>query len=144
MTTTPWMAYAWAELGVHETPGPQCTARIAAYLASVHQPSQDEIPWCAAFVGWCLQQAELPVTGSASSLSWAAWGMESAVPCYGDVVVFTRPPDPTHGHVAFLVDILPTGEYLVLGGNQSDAVSVTRFPQSRVKNLRRPPTVPRV
>ena len=46
------------------------------------------------------------------------------------------------GHVGFVVGRDATGNIMVLGGNQSDAVNVRAFPASRVTGYRWPTGVP--
>src|SRR6185295_11570122 len=59
---------------------------------------------------------------------------------FGAVAVLSRTADPTLGHTGFLVG--ETADSVVLlGGNQSDAVTVEAFPRSRLLGLRWPPAV---
>ena len=54
LDTVPWVLTAFAELGEDEVAGTAFNPRIAEYLSTVNQPADDEIPWYAAFVNWCL------------------------------------------------------------------------------------------
>lgn len=109
-------------------------------------PSDDSVPWCAAFVNFIAWLAGLSRSTSLRARSWLAIGaaipLSAARPGY-DVVVFTR-EGATHdpsvleapGHVAwFLSTDGVTVE--VLGGNQGDRVSVARFPVADVIGVRR-------
>jgi hypothetical protein len=51
-------------------------------------------------------------------------------------VVFTRGSSAAQGHVAFFLKVAGS-QIEVLGGNQSDGVTVTRYPKSRLLGIRR-------
>ena len=66
-------------------------------------------------------------------------------PKYGCIVVFSRPPSPRSGHVAFFVRTEGRGssqKHYVLGGNQRNAVNVRPYPASRVLGFRWPHEAP--
>jgi uncharacterized protein (TIGR02594 family) len=97
----------------------------------------DTIPWCAAFLNWCLAAAELPSTQSASSSSFRKYGVEVQEPRPGDVVVFKHAdPDKAaagRGHVGFF-DGFDGDKIRVLGGNQKggrrfSSVCFSSFPK---------------
>lgn len=97
--------------------------------------SGDEIPWCGLFMAVAAKHADKPVPdGPLWALNWALWKREAGQPMLGDVLVFIRPGG---GHVAIYV-----GEdgrtYHCLGGNQADAVSITRIDKKRLRAVRRP------
>ena len=137
----PWMVHALNELGQRELPGDAENPRVHAYYASVIGEERsshlhdDTTPWCSAFANWCMQHYG-PGSGSLSARSWTHWGIPSERRM-GCVVVFSRPPDPSHGHVAFY-----TGEHadslLVLGGNQGNSVSIKPYAKTRVIGYRWP------
>lgn len=127
------------QLGVQEVPGEQHNPRILAYQqATSLAASDDETPWCAAFVNWCLEVTGQPGTRSATARSFLKWGqpvtLEQAEP--GDVAIFSRGNNPWQGHVGFFLD-RQQGDLRILGGNQSDAVTVARYPKARLLGLRR-------
>jgi uncharacterized protein (TIGR02594 family) len=143
MSQPRWLALAWGDLGVAETPGPDHTRRILAYYADAGHPqvSDDETAWCAAFVGACLERAGLTSTRSLLARSYLAWGQPLDAFRHGAVVVLSRTADPALGHVGFLVG--ETADSVVLlGGNQGDAVTVEAFPRARLLGLRWPPVIP--
>jgi uncharacterized protein (TIGR02594 family) len=139
MTQPRWLALAWGDLGIAETPGPQHTERVVRYYADVGhaQIANDETAWCAAFVGSCLERAGIASTRSLLARSYLDWGMPAASPQPGTIAVLSRGNDPLLGHVAFVVGSTPN-DLILLGGNQSDAVSVDVFPRARLLALRWP------
>ncbi len=96
--------------------------------------NKDSIPWCGLFMAVVCKRAGLPYNQRAlSALSWAAWGDPVGHAMLGDVMTFTRDGG---GHVGIYV-----GEddraYHILGGNQSDAVTITRILKDRLYDVRR-------
>jgi uncharacterized protein (TIGR02594 family) len=139
-----WLALAWDDLGVSETPGAQHTQRVLAYYADVGQPhiADDETAWCAAFLGSCLERAGMASTRSLLARSYLEWGEPSSSPRIGAVAVLSRGNDPSLGHVGFVVGST-AADIILLGGNQSDAVTVEVFPRARLLALRWPaPVIP--
>ena len=106
----------------------------------------DEVPWCSAFVNGMAWELRLPRSKSAAARSWLTVGtsapLTSAKAGY-DIVILQRgtgkQPGPevlnAQGHVGFFAG-LEGKDILVLGGNQGNAVSVARFPASRVLGVR--------
>lgn len=94
----------------------------------------DEIPWCGLFIAYCAHKAGVQVVDKPLwALSWANYGTKVTEPMLGDILTFKRDGG---GHVGLYV-----GEdkdcYHVLGGNQGNAVSVTRILKSRLHQARR-------
>ncbi len=139
MNQPPWMPYAWADTGQHETAGSDTNPRIAVYfrLAGHREITDDETAWCAAFVGACLEQAGVRCSRSLAARSYLTWGIDAGGPQIGAITVLSRGGDPSLGHVGFLVGISGT-QVKLLGGNQSDSVSVATFDRSRVIGYRLP------
>lgn len=97
----------------------------------------DSIPWCGLFVGvvaaragWADQMPKTPLWAK----SWLEFGEKASTPSFGDILVFGRDGG---GHVGFYVGE-DAGYYHVLGGNQSDAVTITRIAKGRLLGARRP------
>lgn len=133
-----WMAEAWRELGQSELPGNAHNPRIVAMFDELGHPGQsDETAWCAAFVGACLERAGIASTRSLLARSYLEWGVATDDPAAGDVVVLKRGSDPTFGHVGFVVGLTDAHAF-VLGGNQSNAVTVAAFDRDLVLGFRTP------
>jgi uncharacterized protein (TIGR02594 family) len=103
--------------------------------------------WCAAFVNSVLAESGIPGSESVhrypllarSFLSWGV-GVDRSDIQTGDVVVFPRGRLGWQGHVGFYVDTvwIDSVEYWrILGGNQSNSVSVDLYPADRVISIRR-------
>lgn len=134
------MQIAMGELGQHELKGEgNDNQRIIEYFkATTYHATDDEVPWCAAFVNWVLKQAGIARTKSAAALSFLDWGIRVTKPQYGDIGIIDR--GHGRGHVFFYVGAAGSDRVKGLGGNQSDSVSVTTFDSSDVREYRRPKT----
>lgn len=138
-----WLQLARKELGTKEFAGAADNPAIIRYwneagLASVAD-GQDEVPWCAAFVGAMLTRADIKGSGKANARSYEAWGKKLLTPVLGSVVVLSRPPSAWQGHVAFYLGTDKIARRVrLLGGNQGDAVSIADFSFDRVVAYRWP------
>jgi uncharacterized protein (TIGR02594 family) len=100
----------------------------------------DETAWCAAFVGACLEAAGIVSSRRLNARSYLEWGDPVSSPKEGDIVVFWRgSPKAATGHVAFFVKHNDNGDFIVLGGNQSDMVNEQVYAKERVLSIRRYP-----
>src|SRR5690606_29079913 len=108
-----------------------------------------ELPWCGDFVQTCLAltlpHEPLPGRGLPGSpyvaRHWRHLGRETE-PTVGAIAVFWRgSPTGTAGHVAFVAGRGP-GTLYVLGGNQSNSVSVAPISRERLIACRWPETHP--
>lgn len=134
-----WMSKAKAYIGVKEIPGADDDPDIEYFLSTTDydlpEDHVDEIPWCSAFANAVLKEAGYKGTNSAWSQSWIEWGHGLPGPAYGALVVFSW--GNGHGHVGFVFDWDSSGIY-VLGGNQANAVNVTKFSYNKVRAYRYP------
>ena len=99
---------------------------VRFFEATDYKASSDMVPWCAAFVNWCLVRSQRKSSGKPSSQSFldTTQFQQTNSPVIGDLVVFTchRVTDQTPiglGHVGFLASVPSDERMLVLGGNQS-------------------------
>ena len=141
-----WFEEAKRLLGVHEGQGALDNPKILDWAddLDIHFP-HDDIPWCGLFVAHCvgatLPDEPLPAN-PLGARNWARFGIDSpAAP--GAILVFSRgAPTSGLGHVGFYHSEDRTA-YNVLGGNQSDQVSIARVAKSRLVAIRRPSTAGR-
>lgn len=128
-------------LGIKEVAGPRDNPKIMEMYASVGHDwvEHDETAWCAAFVGHCLEKAGIRSTRALNARSYLTFGEPVAVTDAreGDIVVFERGSSSWQGHVAFFIKATAT-QIEVLGGNQSNGVTIARYPRSRLLGIRRP------
>jgi uncharacterized protein (TIGR02594 family) len=127
-------------IGTTEGPGAEDNPAIVDMYASVGHDwvEHDSVAWCAAFLGHCLEKAGLRSTRRLNARSYLEWGMpvDLADAQAGDIVVFSRGSKSWQGHVGFFVKT--AGAMIeVLGGNQSDAVTIQRYAKSRLLGVRR-------
>lgn len=134
----PWIVSARAQIGVREVKGFRHNPIVVGFwkLARLGGIKNDEVPWCAGFVGAMLESNGIRSARSDSSRAYLKWGEPIDAPEYGCIVVFNRPGG---GHVGFCVGVDHGGRLLILGGNQGDAVSILPFERSRVAGFRRVP-----
>ena len=123
------------EIGVTEISGAESNPRIDEYLASSGKSPDDEIPWCSAFVNWCIEQAGYKGTNSALARSWLNWGVHLSSPQLGCIVVIKRGIHPWQGHVGFFLNQLG-GRLYLLSGNQNNRVCVQDYETSRLLGYR--------
>jgi len=138
-----WLDIALKEMrrGVKEVPGKETNPRIAVYHKITRgglTPGGDEVPWCAAFVSWCLEESGVTSTRSKAARSYLNWGKPIDKPVRGCIVVTSRGTDIHSGHVGFYIEPHKDGEFLLLGGNQSNAVTVKVAHEARVLSYRWP------
>lgn len=103
--------------------------------------------WCAAFVNAVLNKSGIPGSETVSDYpltarSFVDYGLPVSKEdvSVGDIVVFPRGSQGWQGHVGFYAtSILHDGEkhYVILGGNQDDAVNYRLYPESKVIAIRR-------
>lgn len=138
MTQPRWLAIAESYKGVREIAGPRHNTTIMGWLRRLGSwIKDDETPWCGSFVAAVMQEAGLPYPKEfPRAKSWADWGanLRSTHVAPGAVLVFSRDGG---GHVGFYVGEDATA-YHVLGGNQGNAVNVTRIAKVRCIAIRWP------
>ena len=138
-----WLAEAWRMLGKKEKRGSADNEDIVRLFEEVGRAdvTADEVPWCAAFVGACLKRVGVEGTGSLRARSFLEWGETLPGPRPGAITVLSRGADPKAGHVGFWLGETAKGPIL-LGGNQSDQVSVAVYARDKVLGYRWPETLP--
>lgn len=128
-----WLTEARKYIGQKEYPGKKHNAFVLRLWKLIRMPyTDDETPWCAGFVGGCLELCKIVSTRSAWARSYLSWkyGRKIVKPMLGCIVVFER--GPTSGHVGYLVGYDRAGNLMILGGNQRNAVTIAPFQKRRV------------
>lgn len=122
----PWMAEARRHLGMQEG------TRTADRLMRMNTAA---IPWCGAFVALCM--SAMPVEPLPANPLWARnwmkFGRETGA-AYGAVAVFRRGDG---GHVGFVAGHDESALF-ILGGNQSNRVSIAKIAKNRLLGYRWP------
>ena len=140
----PWMIEARRILGRHEV---RDNGWLRNWLRSDGKTLGDpaKLPWCGDFVETCIRLA-LPSEPFPGALGenpyWARNWMflgDQISPTYGAALVFGRQGG---GHVGFAVGE-DASAFHVLGGNQSNAVTIARIDKSRLLGARWPATFAR-
>lgn len=134
-----WYALARKEIGTREVKGKGVNPRVLDYykLTGAGWVADDAVPWCAAFANAMLALAGVPGTRSLAARSFLDWGRAVKKPYRGAIVVFKRGNSAWQGHVGFVEKVSATTVWC-LGGNQSDAVNVRRYPMTKVLGFREP------
>jgi uncharacterized protein (TIGR02594 family) len=135
-------------VGVAEVSGSASNPQILAMLRlDENWPQGGYVPWCSAFMKYIAWLLRLPRSKSLQARSWLAVGrpvnLEQAEAGF-DVVILKRgegqQPGPdilnAPGHVGLFAG-REGDSVLLLGGNQSDAINVQRFPASQILGIRR-------
>lgn len=138
----PWMDIALKVKGLHERRNYSTLKRWLWKQWAWIDPR--DVAWCGAFVGTCMKKWDNTTITPANALgarNWAKYGV-SCKPTFGAILVFWRgSPKGWKGHVGFYYGEDAT-HYHVLGGNQSNAVTVSRVAKSRLIDARRPADYP--
>lgn len=134
---------AIAEIGTVEWESGSNPKVVGYYRDAGHpEVKDDEVAWCAAFVGAMLKRAGIVPSGQLTARSYLAWG--EAVPIAqarpGDIGIIPRGAS-WQGHTFIIENIVGSVVYGV-GGNQSDSVSRARFPAASLLGVRRAQVAP--
>jgi uncharacterized protein (TIGR02594 family) len=137
----PWMAEAENLMGTREVAGTGSNRVILDWADNLdlHYPG-DDVPWCGLFVGHCVASSlpeEVLPPNPLGARQWGAFG-EPTQPRRGAVLVFWRESKNSgKGHVGFYTAESATA-YRILGGNQSNQVSLAWIGKDRFLKARWP------
>jgi uncharacterized protein (TIGR02594 family) len=134
-------------MGVEEIGGEKHNAMILAMLQTVEDwPQADEVPWCSGAMNFWAWEADVEMSRSLLARSWGLVGINvrniHLAVRSNDIVVLKQPGGPgpddyeAPGHVGIYVTHNKKSVWL-LGGNQSDKVSIASYPRDRVIWIRR-------
>lgn len=140
-----WFDEAKSLLGTKETRGDASNPMLLDWADNLRiDYDSDDIPWCGLFVAHCIG-ATLPreaMPGNPlGARAWAKFG-DKTTPRLGAVMVFWRNSKASgKGHVGFYNGESENGKaYQILGGNQSDSVSIAWLSADRFLEARWPST----
>jgi len=141
----PWFEEALRLKGVREGTGEADNPLILRWAKRLGLGyAHDSTAWCGLFAAHCIG-ASLPdeplPNNPLGARSWLAFGRKTS-PRPGAVLVFWRGRESGwQGHVGFLAGE-DAASFHVLGGNQSDAVTIARIARTRLLGARWPATAP--
>lgn len=130
--------FALLEIGEKEIAGIDNNKRILLYSKEIGASwvSNDETPWCAIFIQWCLKQAGLKYSYMANARYFLKYGKRTENPKLGDIVVLWRgSKNSTLGHVGFFIKENKNSIW-ILGGNQNNEVNIMQYSKSQVLDYR--------
>lgn len=142
----PWFQEARRIIGIKERVGPGSNPTIIdwAKAAGISYAS-DDIPWCGLFVAHCISSTIRDEPLPANPLGARQW-LKFGAPCrpvLGSILVFWRDKATSYkGHVGFYAGEEESGVFQVLGGNQSNSVSIARINPDRLLQARWPASAP--
>ena len=143
MRPFPWYNKAITYIGLREIVGIKHAPLIVRMWARIHMAGikDDETPWCAAFVGSCLEEAGIQSSRSAAALSYSKFGKLLGYPVQGAIAYKNRYNSAGKiigGHVFFVAGQNEKGQIMGLGGNQNDQVCIAPFNKSVILGYRWP------
>lgn len=129
------------EIGVLEVKGSGSNPKVELYHAFAREDNdpnkglRDDVPWCASFICYCLENSGMGSTNSMLAKSFLKWGVsKKKSPLPGDLVVYDR--GGYKGHVGLYLQ--HDSKYIwTLGGNQSDSVRVSKYTFDNFLDFRR-------
>lgn len=133
-------------IGLHEVSGAVSNQMILAMLKLDQTwPTDDEVPWCSAFMNYICWLLRLPRSKNLRARSWLTIGqaieLDKAEVGF-DVVVLKRGQDQpgpdvlnAPGHVGFFAGL--SESVWLLGGNQQNAVRISAYSLVDVLGIRR-------
>ncbi len=142
----PLLNVAMSQLGTKEIVGGNHEIEVLKYYKEIGHAwiTDDETPWCAAFLNWVCLHAMTPMVKKSERLrargflEWGASVLESEA-AQGDVVVLWRKSrSSASGHVGLLVGWSKDKSHVfLLGGNQGNQVKISKYSKDRILDIRR-------
>lgn len=142
----PWHEELLRRKGLHEI---RDRSGLMAWLRSDGKTLGDpaKLPWCGDAIQTCLALTlpdEPQPVNPYLARNWLKLGIPLATPALGCILVFWRgSPAGTSGHVGLYAGEDAQGYLHVLGGNQSDAITLARLGKGRLLGMRWPATYPK-
>lgn len=142
-TMPPWMAEMYRRMGLHEK---RNNAELAEWLKAgkaLGDPAR--LPWCGDAVETAIVKTlpdEVVPTNPFWAQAWKDFGSDVKEPIVGAIGVIRW--NKSSGHVGIVAGYDPkTKKVTLLGGNQSDAITLATFPLSKFIAFRWPKTCAR-
>lgn len=139
----PWLEMAIGKKGMHEKKDNEALRKfLTEDGSSIGDPAI--VPWCGDFVETCIALTlpnEILPGNPYLARNWKKFG-QHVEPTLGAIGSFwrTSKTQSINGHVAFIVGV-GSGVFYILGGNQTNQISVTKIAQARLLDTRWPLTV---
>lgn len=129
---------ALQEVGVNFIPGEKSNKRILEYFHSCGQDwvTNDETPWCAAFLNFILKKAGMENSGRLNARSFLEIGKETKYPTLGDLVILWRgSKEGVLGHCGIFISEVENTIY-ILGGNEDGMVKIKGYSSANLLGYR--------
>lgn len=139
-TMPPWMAELHRRMGLHEVTHKASLIDFLKIGKFLGDPAR--LPWC----GDAIESAVAKVLPSEAlpsnpfwAQAWASFGIDVREPIVGAIGVIRW--SAKAGHVGVVAGV-EAGKVILLGGNQSNAITLASFPRDRFIAFRWPKTYP--
>ncbi len=142
----PWHEELLRRKGLHEV---RDRSKLMAWLRSDGKTLGDpaKLPWCGDAIQTCLALTlpdEPQPVNPYLARNWLKFGTPLTTPALGCILVFWRGSKTgTSGHVGLYAGEDAQGFLHVLGGNQSNAITIARLDKTRLLGMRWPATYPK-
>ncbi|MCO5092075.1 TIGR02594 family protein [Bosea sp. (in: a-proteobacteria)] len=142
----PWYEELLRRKGLHEV---KSRSALMAWLRADGKTLGDpaKLPWCGDAIQTCLALTlpdEPQPVNPYLARNWLKFGVGLDEPALGCILVFWRGSKTgTSGHVGLYAGEDAQGYLHVLGGNQSDAITIARLDKARLLGMRWPATYPK-
>lgn len=136
----PWMAEMYRRLGLNEVRDNKTLSEWLRTGKFLGNPAK--LPWCGDAIETCIYKT-LPNEPAPSNpffaQSWAKFGIDAGGPIVGSIGVIRW--SPSSGHVGIVAGI-DGNRVIMIGGNQSNAITISSFPLDKFIAFRWPKTYP--
>ena len=125
--------------GLKEIAGSEHNQKIVDMFADIGYPSikdDDSTAWCSASLNYICKKLGYERTGDLTARSWLKLPVIVLKPTLGDIAIFWREnKNGWKGHVGLYIAETKDSIY-VLGGNQSNSVSIALYPKANLLGYR--------
>lgn len=137
--SAPWMDFMLARYGWNEN---RNDAELAKFWKYTNVPGYKTVrgadhAWCAMIVCAALEETGFKSTKNAAAISYDSYGNPMKTPKFGSIITVAR-SGGSGRHVTFFSHFDSQGNYVCLGGNQSDSICYATYSPSRVKSINWP------